>query len=188
LNWDELLDSIASKGWPYLLVAIVVAVAVWIQRDNHWQAVIENAPVTRDSVVVRDTVSLPPVVAPALIDTVEITVIDSIIAAFDSTEIRELVAYLASPAYIDTLITFEDYALDLRVDYSPIYRTFRTSHDLYVNREMITETRLIYKEPEWWQKSLMVAGALAVGYGVAKEDWWVAGAGAVGTTITLVTF
>jgi len=184
LNWTE----IAKQGSGYLILAIVAFVSAWIWRDSHWEAVIKTAPVTRDSVVVADTVFLPPVAVPAVIETLTVTVVDSVIAAFDSTDIRELVTYLAAPAVLDTTFHGEEYALSLSVLYSPIYRTFLTKSDVILKHKLYTDTKLIYNEPEWWQYGILGASAILVGYGVAKEDYVLAGVGGVGATITLVTF
>lgn len=143
----------------------------------------------RDTVVVRDTVSLPPVVVHATrIDTVSVAVVDSVLYGLDSTEVRDVLAYLLAPAATDTVFHGEGYWLDLSLGYSPLYRDFFISADLILDKETITGTRMVFKETPWWHHAALALSAGVTAYGIAKEDWWVAGiggAGLVGVSITL---
>ena len=183
MNWTE----IAKGSIPYALLFAVGFFAAWLWRDSYWKDSIETAPIVqRDTVLVeridtlRFVTNAPPL---AFIDSSAVDSLLESIASSDSTT-RQIVLYLASPAEVDTVIVKDDYTLDLSVLYNPLYRDFAIRADVLTKHELITNTKLIYDKPPWWQYALLGASSAVTAYGVAKEDYVLASIGA-GALITV---
>lgn len=168
MNWTE----IGKHG----LVIIVVAVGVWLWRDSYWKNEIANAPAVRDTVTVRDTLTLT-VESPAR--TIIDRRIDSVLIVLDSGR-DSLIRELSQIASIDTMAG----ETRIHVTYVPLDKQFSLRVIEYPKHTIITDTKLVYAEPHWLQYAALVASGAVTAYGVIKEDWLVAGIGAgVGITV-----
>ena len=177
MNWTE----IAKQG----VIAIIVAIAVWVMAGDYWKSKIENAPVSRDTVMVHDAVKVVAEVPARLLPDPRI---DSILFSIGTDSVSlisrdSLVRDLAQIANLDTTIA----DTRIEVSYIPLDHRFKLSVTPPPRIE-ITNTKLVYSEPHWVQYALFGASALVTGWGIADDNPWMVGGGLVGVTIVSITF
>lgn len=201
MNWW----AIAEKG----VIALAVAIIVWLWQEARWETKLADAPILRDTVVVRDTVTLPPVSVsaravllpeprfqavggrgPNTVGPVTSGFVDSLLLNYEGYEGWEgLARDLAQVATFDTVITQGENSVDLGIRYTPLDHLFEVEASFPpYKRVIITNTKTIYSEPEWWQYALLGTSALVTGVAIEKEDGWMLLGGAAGVTIAVLTF